>query len=92
MLKNLWGQPSEAECGFGHSVVVRVIRKINEKENCEGGNRQCNMENVLKGHIVPSPKNENGYPSIYRSHINSTCRLMDRIHITVLCVTKDIYI
>ena len=34
---------------------------MKDKENCEDGNRQCNMENVLKGHIIPSHKNEIGY-------------------------------
>ena len=34
---------------------------MKDKENCEDGNRQCNMEDVLKGHIIPSHKNEIGY-------------------------------
>ena len=47
------------------------------KENCEDGNRQCNMENVLKGHIIPSHKNEIRYvDSKYHTTTHRTKRHM----------------
>ena len=34
-------------------IAVRFIKKfLKEKKKCEEGNRKCNMENVLKGHII----------------------------------------
>ena len=40
------------------SLQSGLWEKMKNNENCEDRNRQCNMENVLKGHIIPSPKNE----------------------------------
>ena len=47
----LWGHCSQ---GIGR-------KKMKDKENCEDGNRQYNMENVLMGHLFPSRKNVIGY-------------------------------
>ena len=46
-------------------------KTLEDKEKREEGNKLCNTENVLKGHIIPSHKNEMGYVQTHTTPHNT---------------------